>query len=401
VVLMAYGTPANPVAGTVITVAYQVANVLDPIRWLRAMSGGADPPGSNYVVVSSSTSTTGWGKVSTDVIADAAVSDAKLQAQKVNRAGDVMTGDLTVSRAGGGQPGQGVLYLGQTGGLRYLYWDGSAFQLIGGPLNVGAGAQFAGDILTYRSGATGEGALYLGLTINTAYLRYDGANYQFGGGFGNTAQLFRAGNRVWDAGNDGPGSGLDADLLDGMQPGNGANQIPISNGQLCASLNAQLLAGRTAGNATQQVPVSNGVLCDGLNASQLGGQGSTYYAPASHTHAEGGSAIPAGLIAAFATASAVPAGWTRYTAADGRVMMGAGSTFGQTFTENTSAGAGSWTHNHGIGTYSVAVQSGGVGPVSSGSGSNAIAGHGHTFSGTGGDSTWIPPCRVVVWAQKG
>lgn len=57
---MAYGTPADPVAGTVITVAYAVANFLDPIRALRAFTGGADPPGTGYVVSSDSTLATSW-----------------------------------------------------------------------------------------------------------------------------------------------------------------------------------------------------------------------------------------------------------------------------------------------------------------------------------------------------
>lgn len=57
---MAYGTPSDPVGGTVITVAYAVANLLNPIRALRAFTGGTDPPGSNYVVTSDSVSATTW-----------------------------------------------------------------------------------------------------------------------------------------------------------------------------------------------------------------------------------------------------------------------------------------------------------------------------------------------------
>lgn len=75
---MPYGTPANPVSGTVITVAYAVANLLDPIRWLRIMTGNADPPGSAYVVVSDSSSGASWNKVPTDAIADGAVTTPKL-----------------------------------------------------------------------------------------------------------------------------------------------------------------------------------------------------------------------------------------------------------------------------------------------------------------------------------
>jgi hypothetical protein len=140
----------------------------------------------------------------------------------------------------------------------------------------------------------------------------------------------------WTQKNDGPGSGLDADTLDGVQ---GAGYATAANG------------------------------------------------------------VPSGLIGAFANAGSIPAGWTRFTAADGRFLVGAGTTFGQTFTEGAGAGS-SWAHSHSTGSYSVAVQNAGVGSVSSGSGSSAIAGHAHTFSGTGAETTWIPPCHTVVWARK-
>ena len=53
------------------------------------------------------------------------------------------------------------------------------------------------------------------------------------GGTWSLGEFNRNGNKVWDAGNDGAGSGLDADLLDGQQgsyyaPGTGANYWPTS-----------------------------------------------------------------------------------------------------------------------------------------------------------------------------
>lgn len=77
---MAYGTPTDPVGGTVITVSFAVSNILDPIRWLRLMTGNADPPGSAYVVVSTSTTGTSWQKIPTDALADLGVTAAKLSA---------------------------------------------------------------------------------------------------------------------------------------------------------------------------------------------------------------------------------------------------------------------------------------------------------------------------------
>lgn len=58
-----------------------------------------------------------------------------------------------------------------------------------------------------------------------------------------TSNLTWKGRTVWDAGNDGQGSGLDADLLDGKQSGNATNNIPVNNGNLNVNLNAQYLNG--------------------------------------------------------------------------------------------------------------------------------------------------------------
>lgn len=60
--------------------------------------------------------------------------------------------------------------------------------------------------------------------------------------FGPTA-ITAAGFTVWTANNDGAGSGMDADKLDGLDSGNGSGNIPISNGTLNTNLNADLLDG--------------------------------------------------------------------------------------------------------------------------------------------------------------
>jgi len=49
---------------------------------------------------------------------------------------------------------------------------------------------------------------------------------------------------MWTSRNDGAGSGLDADLLDGLQSGNASGLIPISNGTVNTNLNADLLDGQ-------------------------------------------------------------------------------------------------------------------------------------------------------------
>lgn len=80
-----------------------------------------------------------------------------------------------------------------------------------------------------------------------------------------------AGTEIWHDANDGSGSGLDADLLDGMQSGNADGNIPINNGTVNTNLNADMVDGKHVGNASGNVPVSNGVVNTGLNADMLDG----------------------------------------------------------------------------------------------------------------------------------
>lgn len=55
----------------------------------------------------------------------------------------------------------------------------------------------------------------------------------------NTSTVYK----VWHEGNDGVGSGLDADLLDGLHAGNASGQVAVSNGTTCTNLNADMLDG--------------------------------------------------------------------------------------------------------------------------------------------------------------
>ncbi len=87
-----------------------------------------------------------------------------------------------------------------------------------------------------------------------------------------TAAVQVNGNTVWHAGNDGAGSGLDADLLDGQHAGNGSGNVPLSNGTVNSSLNADLLDGQHAGNGSGNVPLSNGTVNTNLNADLLDGR---------------------------------------------------------------------------------------------------------------------------------
>lgn len=50
-----------------------------------------------------------------------------------------------------------------------------------GGLSVGAGANFAGDITAYRAGAPTTGVVYFGNNSGTRYIYYDGTNFQVSG----------------------------------------------------------------------------------------------------------------------------------------------------------------------------------------------------------------------------
>ncbi len=66
-------------------------------------------------------------------------------------------------------------------------------------------------------------------------------------------------------------TGLNADKVDGKEPGNASGNIPINNGTLNTNLNADKLDGYDAGNGSSSIPINNGILNSGLNADQLDG----------------------------------------------------------------------------------------------------------------------------------
>jgi hypothetical protein len=72
----------------------------------------------------------------------------------------------------------------------------------------------------------------------------------------------------WHSGNDGSGSGLDADTLRGLVYGNAAGQIPVSNNVVCTQLVAS--AASTATSATSATTATS--------AAQLGGVAASSYA---------------------------------------------------------------------------------------------------------------------------
>lgn len=115
------------------------------------------------------------------------------------------------------------------------------------------------------------------------------------------------------------------------------------------------------------------------------------------------NSVPSGLIAAFQNAASIAPGWSRFTSGDGKYLIGAGTSFSQTFTEGASAGS-TWQHLHGVttGSQNTNNNSPASGSVSSGGGSTAVPTHTHPWSWTGNtdNQTWIPPSFTIVWAKK-
>lgn len=202
---MAYGSVVDPVGGTVITVSYFVTNALDPIRWLRLLTGNADPPGSSYVVVSDSTTGTTWRKIPTDAVADGAITTVKIANLGVTAA---------KSSAGAGTAG----FILSTNGTDWVWANPAAF-------TVGA-ASNADKVDGADATATPGAAGVIPIT--------NGAG-KIANGFLTT----------------GPLGGLDADTVDGSHANEFVKLNPGANQTIVGS-DLTLSAGKL--NATRNLP---------------------------------------------------------------------------------------------------------------------------------------------------
>ena len=249
---MAWSTPFTAVVGAVITSAGWNTSARDNLLYLRGLV--PDPASSGIPLVSTSTTTAAFSQVGAAGIADAAVTDAKMATPKVTRAGDSMTGVLSVtvtaagdvainSRNTGASPGYG---------LGVLNAAGSAWDLLVDHVTA-----------VFTVAITGTSAVFSGL---------------------------------------------------------------------CKALTFE----STQATGTAPMVVASTTKVTNLNADLLDGLDSASFALASHL---------TGVIAAFATAAAIAAGWSRYTALDGRIPVGAGTTFTVTYVEATNYGS-SWSHSH-------------------------------------------------------
>ena len=445
---MPWTNPVDPVTNTVITVAYAQSNLTGPLRWLRLLTGNADPPASNYLVTSDSAAATSW---KTGLAAIQAV----LGYAPVNRAGDVMSGDLTVQRAAA--PTTGALYFGNSGAV-VIFDDGATLQILGLPVHIAQ--QLDGGLTT-------AGVLsLLGLNVGTQGIAVAGAvnpGSYIGGsttvGQPNVLGLVVGNNGVSSTGPYGGGSltvGPTQTLFRGLSVG--ASGIASSgqiaaNGSLVASSitsNGQI-ASTVAGGGAAPITVTSTTVCPNLCANLLADQAGTgRYA----TSVPAGNAIPVadasgtlnawvsttaaapmpsnGVIGFDAPIATIPSGWTRFSVADGRLLVGDsnGPLNGQTFQAGLSyptsgvswghAHATSWSsHTHGSSALSVAGSTGG--PSATRSDMNTITpgasvandSHSHGVgtldvggstdaAGGGGTSsdTWLPPMRAIFWIKK-
>jgi hypothetical protein len=291
-------------------VAFATSLINNGLNWLRQLTGNGDPSAANQVIVSTSTSTSTWQQVNSAVIATAGVSDANMANQKVNQLNPAYTtfGGM-IDKGSGFFDAEGTAVDAPVGGsAEWLVWQNRHWNW---------SADYRGQIVVDMQ--------------NQSNLYY--RNVQAG-----AAQAWV---KMWHSGNDGASSGLDADLLDGVQ---GAGYALVAAG------------------------------------------------------------VPVGAVVWFRTLAEVTsagASWTRETNLDGRLPIGAGTTFSQTFAEATNYGA-NWTPSSGLTISAIAVTADTPFLVNVGTNTNVTTStHTHpapTLNGSG--TAWLPPMRAGIWARR-
>lgn len=112
--------------------------------------------------------------------------------------------------------------------------------------------------------------------------------------------------------------------------------------------------------------------------------------------------IPAGFCVWVRTAAEIPAGWSRETNVDGRMLVGAGTTFTVTYVEATNYGS-SWSHTHTIALSAAAISATGpnLDTISPEEAQAAHPSHGHaTASGDATSTAWAIPSHAYVAIRK-
>jgi hypothetical protein len=383
--------------------------MLDPIRWLRLLTGNADPPGTAYVAVSDSTSGVTWKKVPADALAPG-VAVASLGYTPVNKAGDTGVGTL------------GVAALTASGNI----------------ISTAGSIAAAGNVSATGNITTGTGTIQGAQVSATVQVSAPSANI--------TANLTAASATV-----NGTLSTLAISATSISATSTISTQGSISaqgnvsasgnitantgtvQGSVVQALSSMNVAGQTVWTAAHfpqptatpgpnRVPMSDGAGKLDAWITPTGGGGGTV------------TPIPPGLIAFAANAGSIPTGWTRLTAANGRYIVIAGNSGvpgNQTFPDGGAAGTNDWSHRHSVPGQSFTASfsgsaTGGAedntgGPSSTGSGGGtgatfADGSHTHSLSGVGfgasgsasgtgtaldsAATTWLPPAYALVLIRK-
>lgn len=139
------------------------------------------------------------------------------------------------------------IYLGNTG-TKAFGFDGANFTFYGGTVYTN------NTDMQVANGTSNVATIYLGNT-GTRYLQYDGTNYNLPGG-----QLYVNGGSAWHSGNDGSGSGLDADTLDGYDSAAFARLAgsPTFSTKLTVAVNLGLNVIANNSGAVAQIEIQNG-----------------------------------------------------------------------------------------------------------------------------------------------
>jgi len=184
---------------------------------------------------------------------------------------------------------QSTLEWGDASQYGVLGGDGSEGLMLRKPHVVWNSAQGAADIRLGRSGGTSSGK-WVGMGVkgsNVGFLSMESTNVLTWDTSNNVnipnGNLTRASNTVWDAGNDGSGSGLDADTLDGINSGSFlrsdandsyAGTLTI-NGMDFKTSNVVRNLKIQASSGGSDVGIS-GFRADGTHGFQIYGDGSNY-----------------------------------------------------------------------------------------------------------------------------
>jgi hypothetical protein len=439
---MPYPAIADPVPATVITAAWEIANPLAAIRWLRQLMGNADPPSGSLALISSSTTTGSWAKVPADALA-ADVALANLGYAPVNRASDL----ALVGPHGWGAS----TYLSATNPNQLFLVSGQMIYLVDAA-NPGAPSvviDVVNKTITMAGGSISTGALTLSAALAAASVSLTGglaaASVSLSGALAAASATLSGQARITKSGPTPSATSYDTShavmvTTDNSAPTLGFERFGISGITLYESGNR--LFGWGADNVHGEVALATGATItnlgadklDGANASATPGAGQIPIADgtgklnAGWLPASGISGVPSGAIVAFdalASLTAAGAGWTRHTAADGRLLVGDGTTFGQGFAQGGSYGA-SWAHAHSTpahqhsgsplsvsGATGAASGSGNQSNVATPNPANATQSHTHDLGTLGvagntandgasnaGSTTWLPAMFGVVWGRK-